>query len=77
MNKQRRNYITTALVYLEHALDIIETAKNEEEDAFYNLPEGIQESKRGEQMEEYISTLEEIFDNIEYAHELISEICEG
>lgn len=77
MNKQRRKYIATALVYLEHALDIIETAKNEEEDAFYNLPEGIQESERGEQMEEYISTLEEIFDNIEYAHEQISEICEG
>ncbi len=76
MNKQRRKYIASALVYLEWAMDIIETAKNEEEEAFYNLPEGIQESERGEQMEEYISTLEEIFDDIEYMQEKISEICE-
>ena len=76
MNKQRRKYIASALVYLENALDIIETAKNEEEEAYYNLPEGIQESERGEQMEDYISTLEEIFDNIEYMQEQISGICE-
>ena len=76
MNKQRRKYIESALVYLEHALNIIETAKNEEEEAFYNLPDSLQESERGEQMEENISTLEEIFDNIEAAQEQITEICE-
>ena len=77
MNKQRRKYISTALVYLENAMDIIETAKNEEEEAFENLPEGIQCSERGEAMEEGLYTLGEIYDSIESAHTQITEIVEG
>lgn len=51
-----------------------EENKDEEQDAFDNLPESFQYSERGEQMEEYISDIEEAFDNLEEAEGLISEI---
>ena len=77
MNKQRRKLIASALSYLENALDIIETAKDEEEECYYNLPDGIQESERGEQMENFISMLEDIFDSLESAQDQINEIIES
>ena len=77
MNKQRRKYIANAIVYLENAQDIIETAKCEEEEAFYNLPDGIQCSERGEAMETAIYNLENIFDSIQDALESITEIVEN
>lgn len=44
----------------------IEEIRDEEQDSFDNLPEGIQESSRGERMEEVIDTLDEAISNLEY-----------
>ena len=53
MNKARR-------ASLQKALDLISAAKEEEEEAFENLPESLQESERGEAMQENFDQLEEI-----------------
>lgn len=37
----------------------------EEQESFDNLPEGLQEGERGEQMQENIDALEEFLDNLE------------
>lgn len=56
MNKERRKRIREAMEALDTAHDILIDVFNEEQEAFDNLPEGIQ---NGEQMSEYIETLSE------------------
>ena len=65
MNKQRRARLDEAYSKLIEAYYIIEEVKDEEEQAFDNMPENLQGSERGEQMEEYVATLEEIYDGID------------
>lgn len=65
MNKMRRERLDEAHSKLIEAYYIIEKVKDEEEQAFDNMPENLQGSERGEQMEEYIATLEEIYDGID------------
>lgn len=45
---------------LQEALDIIIEVKEEEQEAFDNLPESFQEGERGELMQEAIDTLDNI-----------------
>lgn len=65
MNKLRRKEIAKAIELLERAREILEQVKDEEQDAFDNLPEGIQCSERGETMEDCIYTLEEFIDSLD------------
>lgn len=59
---------------LEALREEIECIKDEEEEAFDNFPESLQESERGEAMQEAISNLEYAFDSID---EVISYLEEA
>lgn len=59
MNDARRKDIEKALDLIYEAKAILETVSEEEQEAFDNLPEGIQNSERGETMEENISILDD------------------
>ena len=48
MNKQRRKRIQEALEIIEEAKAILEEVQEEEQEAFDNMPEGLQSSERGE-----------------------------
>ena len=75
MNNERRKkiaeaveQINAAIGNIENAKAILDECKDEELDAFDNLPEGLQSSERGERMEENIGYLEAAIselDNIE------------
>lgn len=67
MNKERRDRLNDALLALETAKGTIEQITQEEQDAFDNLPEGLQRSDRGEAMEEAIQALEEATNDIDNA----------
>lgn len=75
MNAQRRKEIAKAISLMEQAREILDATAEEERDAYDNLPEGIQYSERGNQMEEYADTLErvsaEISDYIDELQEVI------
>lgn len=75
MNKQRRKQIAVAIELIEQAQAILEEVKEDEQEAFDNLPESIQLSERGELMEEYIYTLE----SFQYALDTgdLQEIIDG
>lgn len=73
MNKQRRKKIARAIKRIEEAVDILEKVKEEEEEAYNNLPEPIQYSERGEEMEQYIDILDSKIDDI---YPIISELRE-
>lgn len=69
MNKQRRKELKSIITKLEALGDAIEEIseclqciKDEEEEAFENLPESLQESERGQQMQEYIDAMEGVLD---------------
>jgi len=76
MNKARRKEIARAIELIEEAREILENVRDEEQDAFDNMPESIQSSERGEAMEEYISILDDFIDERLSADEL-EEIAEG
>ena len=73
MNKNRRNAISDIYDKLIDIQSDLECIRDEEQEAFDNLPESIQCSERGERMEEYISSLDEALDYVGYAVDSLDE----
>lgn len=73
MNKNRRNAISDIYDKLIDIQSDLECIRDEEQEAFDNLPESIQCSERGERMEEYISNLDEALDYVGYAVDSLDE----
>ena len=76
MNKQRRKYLAEAVEKLSEAMSIVEDVRNDEQDAFDNMPESLQYCERGEQMEEYIDNLDGAYDNISDVADALQEIID-
>lgn len=74
MNKQRRKEIEKAQDIILEAKDMLESAMEEEQDAYDNLPESIQDSERGEEMQSYIDILQEVVDNLYDVYDQIGEV---
>lgn len=74
MNKARRKRISKILEQLEGLSMEIEEVMNEEQEAYDNLPESIQDSERGENMEEYISSLDDAMNYVSDAILSLEEI---
>lgn len=77
MNKQRRKLIAEAVELLEQAKEIINQAATEEQEAYDNMPESLQYAERGEQMSEYISTLETTESDLDDMVSNLTEITES
>lgn len=89
MNKARRKNLKLILGKMDELTALVEEVKEgvqevlgEEEEAYGNLPESLQESERGQQMQEYIDTLEGVIDSIgeldmDDLYQKIEEIAEG
>ena len=75
MNKLRRKQIAEAIELIEQAMSILEQVRDDEQEAFDNMPESLQGSERGEAMEEYIYTLEEFLDALDVDE--LQEIVDG
>lgn len=67
MNKARRAAIEKIRDKLMDLCEEIEQVKDEEQEAFDNMPEGLQSSERGKAMESAISSLEEAYDSVDSA----------
>lgn len=65
MNKQRRSVLRDINGRLNSIRDEIEAVRDEEEEAYYNLPDGIRDGDRGYQMQDGINDLQEVIDTIE------------
>ena len=80
MNKARRaslklalSKIETLTAYIEEIKEDLQSVLDEEEEAYENLPESIQGSEKGEQMQEYIDSLDEF--DIDELYTSIEEIA--
>ena len=76
MNKKDRKVISGWIDKLEEIKSEIEDMQTEEECKFDNLPEGIQESERGERMIESIECLGDSVSSIEEAIDSLNEAME-
>lgn len=59
---------------LEELKEQIECVQSEEEEAYDNMPEGLKESERGDQMQEYISYLEDAASSVQDAVDYLNGI---
>lgn len=76
MNKQRRKWLEEIVGRLETAKDEIDSVAEEEREAYENLPEGIQESERGEAMCENADDLEQASSDLDDLIQNLNEILE-
>lgn len=89
MNKIRRKALANILTKLEELeslkteiQEMLEEIKDEEQEALDNMPESLQESERGQQMQEYIDTMSSVLDDLGYIDtedmsSQLEEITEG
>ena len=77
MNKNRRSKLREAKSLLGKAVSIVTDVRDDEQEAFDNLPEGLQESERFSKMEEAIDGLEDAISSIESASENIENAMGG
>ena len=64
MNKDRREELLDVTQLLDEAIERLEEIRDDEQDAFDSLPEGLQYSSRGDAMQEAIDTLDGFGDEI-------------
>lgn len=76
MNNERRKLLADAITKMEEAKTLIEIARDEEQDAFDNMPEGIQTGERGQKMEAAIESMEEVINDIENTVESLQTASE-
>ena len=74
MNKERRKELAKAIAQLEEIRDTIEYVRDEEQEAYDNMPESLQDTDRGQAMLEAIDNLDYATGNIDDAIDNLSEI---
>lgn len=62
MNDERRKKLEAARSHITDAINLIEEVKQDEQDAFDNMPEGLQAGEKGQTLEENVATLESAID---------------
>lgn len=84
MNKERRKQIRSIVTLLESTLPILqeqseqlESVTDDEQQSYDNMPEPMQYSERGSEMEDNISTLEEHQQILDDAIEFINTCIEN
>lgn len=71
MNKLRRLEVSSCVASMNDILEMISMIQEDEQNAYDNLPYGIQESDKGYKMEDNIESLDEAYEYIKSAIELL------
>ena len=74
MNKARRKTLAEAMDLMYRAKDILEGVRDEEEEAFNNIPENLEGSERYETAEQTLDTINEAYDSLEEMLENLEEV---
>ena len=74
MNAARRKELKRALEMLDEAKTILEQVAEEEQEAYDNLPESIQDSEKGEQIYDNADTLSGYMDDLDDMMSAIEEM---
>ena len=76
MNKQRRKTLKEIRDRLQACYEDLDMVFEEEQEAYDNLPDSLQESERGEEMSGNVDFLEELRDSISDICDEIDELIE-
>ncbi len=74
MNKARRNKLGKAFDLVNSAKEILEAVREEEQEAYDNLPERFQNGSKGEDMQNYMDMIEEAANYLDDANSVIEQI---
>ncbi len=74
MNNTRRKAIMKIAERLEELKTDFELLRDEEQEAFDNMPESIQESERGEHIESIIYNMDDVLESLESAFDGMNEL---
>ena len=74
MNKERRKRLAEAFEKIGEVKEIIESVKDEGQEAYDNLPENFQNGERGEEMQGYIEMLDEAYGYLDDAESVVDQI---
>lgn len=74
MNKKQRERLERAASLISEAKEIIEQIRDEEQEKFENLSEGLQASEKGQALEENSSSLDGANDELSNVLETIEEV---
>lgn len=77
MNKQRRNRLQKVIDKLEALKVVVSSICEEEQEAYDNMPESLQDGERGSQMYDNISTLEDQERNFDDLIYYLQEVIES
>ncbi|MHB8209174.1 hypothetical protein [Mucilaginibacter sp.] len=77
MNKAQRKRLEKAIEQLDLVLEIINEIKDEEQDKYDNLPEGLQQTEANLKIEQYASDLEGIQETLEESRNELYTIIEN
>ena len=76
MNKARRKWLEDIIGKLEEQKDELYQLYEEEQEAYDNMPESLQESERGQMASEFVDSLETEHDSLEDVITNLQEILE-
>ena len=74
MNKDRRKSIERIVDQINEIKADLTWVRNDEEEAYDNLPEGIQSSERGDSMQEAIEAMDDADGSLQDAVDFLEEI---
>ena len=74
MNNERRRRIEKIMEKIDGIKVELEEVRDDEQQAFDNLPEGLQLSERGENMENGLSLMEECIENLDSVAGTLEEV---
>lgn len=77
MNKERRNRLQKVIDQLEELKEEVSSICEEEQEAYDNMPESLQDGERGSKMYENISTLEDQESNFDELIGNLQEVIEA
>jgi hypothetical protein len=73
MNATRRGKINEAITAIEHLIADLTEIRDDEQEAFENLPESLQNGDRGDAMQNSVSQLEDAIERLEGANEALED----
>lgn len=74
MNRQRRKELARIYNVLQDCVSDLECVRDEEQEAFDNLPESLQYSEKGELMEECVDNIESVITDLDNVCSDLEEI---
>ena len=77
MNKKRLQKLVEAVAKIQSAYDTLETIRDEEQEAFDNMPESLQYSERGELTEQNADDLDSAVSDLSMVLDTLNEIVDN